>query len=98
MAQTPFELHVSVYQWDDASLHWNVYYRHHSRREVREGDTSDPLWVPGIAVLLSDALDAMGVAGGTPLLPTIQLRTPPTPSEAEQLSFSPGEGDASAGW
>lgn len=90
MAKTPFELHVSVYQWDDASVHWNVYYRHHSRDEVRESETSDPRWVEGIAFVLNDLLDDLAGAGGTPLLPTILLRRPPTPSEASaQLSFSP---------
>ena len=97
MAKTPFEVHVSLYQWDDASFHWNVYYRHHSRDEVREGETQDPLWVAGISVSLDELLDDLMVASGSPLLPTTQLRKPATPAEPEQLSFSPGEADDVAG-
>jgi hypothetical protein len=79
MAKTPFELHVSVYQYEDLSLHWNVYYRHHSRDQLREGHAVSGQVLDSLEASLSDVLDTLCYADGSPLLPTIRLRRTTTP-------------------
>jgi len=97
MAKVPFELHVSLYQWEDVSVHWNVYVRHYSRDEFREADVAVLLDPADIELSVNALLDSLAWAGEHQRMSTIRLRTPATqPEGPAQLSFSPASGDADA--
>ena len=90
MALDQFELHVSLYQSEDGEVRWNVFYRRHGRVSFREAVGVDPADLAGIAQSGDAYLEALAAGDDSQRLPTIPLRTPPTPGSAQgQLSLIP---------